>query len=106
MPRGLHDYSVRVCLPAGLKVESPLSTDRLIPGLARISEGFKHCGDPVRGAGCIRKYRACHAVRCRVSVPVRGVGCIIDVRHGLIVDDKVSVPVRGVGCILTIKELC
>ena len=76
MPRGLHDYSVRVCLPAGLKVESPLSTDRLIPGLARISEGFKHCGDPVRGAGCIRKYRACHAVRCRVSVPVRGAGCI------------------------------
>ena len=53
MPRGLHDYSVRVCLPAGLKVESPLSTDRLIPGLARISEGFKHCGDPVRGSGCI-----------------------------------------------------
>lgn len=53
MPRGLHDYSVRVCLPTGLKVESPLSTDRLIPGLARISEGFKHCGDPVRGAGCI-----------------------------------------------------
>ena len=77
MPRGLHDYSVRVCLPAGLKVESPLSTDRLIPGLTRISEGFKHCGDPVRGAGCIRKYRACHAVRCRVSVPVRGAGCIL-----------------------------
>ena len=55
MPRGLHDYSVRVCLPAGLKVASPLSTDRLIPGLARISEGFKHCGDPVRGVGCIGK---------------------------------------------------
>lgn len=55
MPRGLHDYSVRVCLPAGLKVASPLSTDRLIPGLARISEGFKHCGDPVRGVGCIAK---------------------------------------------------
>ena len=53
MPRGLHDYSVRVCLPAGLKVASPLSTDRLIPGLARISEGFKHRGAPVRGAGCI-----------------------------------------------------
>lgn len=54
MPRGLHDYSARVYLPAGLKVASTLSTDRLIPGLVRISEGFKHCGAPVRGAGCIR----------------------------------------------------
>ena len=59
MPRGLHDYSVRVCLPTGLKVASPLSTDRLIPGLARISEGFKHRGDPVRGAGCIRMVKTC-----------------------------------------------